>query len=224
MTTVAAPFAKRPSSRRTSPETATWTCAKGISCNSGKGYAALLRRTDSSPHTRAGSVPWVARSLDLTAESPHPIERIRAAFDDEGYWQYRLHAFGIGAPTLDELAVTATGTAVAMTMRFTADQLPGPVQKLRLGGIHVVQREQWTPVASGRARGDITVDALKTPIAGHGFVDLAAAGDGTHLSGTARVNVSVPLVGGAIAGFLAGQLANGILDIVRVTDSWLSST
>ncbi len=169
-------------------------------------------------------MPGVARSLDLTAESPHPIDRIRAAFDDEGYWQYRLHAFGIGAPTLDDLSVTSTGTTVAMTMRFTADQLPGPVQKLRLGGIQVVQREQWSVVDGGRARGDITVDALKTPIAGHGFVDLASAGDGTHLSGTAQVNVSVPLVGGAIAGFLAGQLANGILDIVRVTDAWLSRT
>jgi hypothetical protein len=41
------------------------------------------------------------------------------------------------------------------------------------------------------------------------------------LAGTATVKVNVPLIGGAIAKFVAGQLATGIVDIVRVTDSWL---
>jgi hypothetical protein len=59
-------------------------------------------------------------------------------------------------------------------------------------------------------------------MSGHGSVHLSAAGSGTHLAGTATVKVNVPLIGGPIATFIAGQLANGIVDIVRVTDTWLA--
>jgi hypothetical protein len=93
---------------------------------------------------------------------------------------------------------------------------------LRLASLHVVQREQWHAVESGTASGSIEIDALRTPMSGHGSVQMTAAESGTNLAGTATVKVSVPLIGGAIATFIAGQLANGIVDIVRVTDSWLS--
>jgi hypothetical protein len=53
-------------------------------------------------------------------------------------------------------------------------------------------------------------------------VILSPSDSGTQLTGTARVEVSVPLIGGKIAGFVAAQLANGIIDIVHITDSWLS--
>ena len=36
--------------------------------------------------------------------------------------------------------------------------------------------------------------------------------------------VNVPLIGGAIASFVAGLLATGIVDVVAVTDAWLSES
>lgn len=161
--------------------------------------------------------------MALTAESPHPLDRIRCAFDDAAYWRARLGAFEAGSPTLDSLVTDSSGqTSVQMTMRFGGDQLPDPIRRLRLASLEIVQREQWYAVDDGNVRGEIAIDALKTPISGHGSVLLTPADSGTQLAGTATVEVNVPLIGGPIATFVAGQLATGIGDIVRVTDSWLS--
>lgn len=163
------------------------------------------------------------RSLSLTAESPNTIDRIRSAFDDENYWQSRLTTFEDASPTLDSLTIDAAGTtSITMTMRFGGDQLPGPLQRLRLGSLQIVQRERWYALVDGTVRGEIAVDAPRTPISGDGSVSLSPRDYGTQLAGTARVEVGVPLIGGKIAGFIAGQLANGIVDIVRITDSWLA--
>lgn len=163
------------------------------------------------------------RSLSLTAESPNSIERIRSAFDDESYWQARLAAFEGASPTLDSLTTDAAGTtSVTMTMRFGGDQLPGPLQRLRLGSLQIIQRESWHALVDGNVRGEIAVDAPRTPMSGDGSVTLLGSGAGTELAGTARVDVNVPLIGGTIAAFIAAQLANGIVDIVHITDSWLS--
>ncbi|GLP75763.1 hypothetical protein TUM20983_28730 [Mycobacterium antarcticum] len=164
----------------------------------------------------------VPRSMDLTAESPHPLARIRFAFQSEVYWQDRLRAFEGASPTLDSLTTDSAGrTTVSMTMRFGGDQLPDPLRRLRLAGLDIVQRERWFADEDGGLRGEIGVDALRTPISGHGAVLLTAVPPGTRLAGTATVEVGVPLIGGTIARFITGLLANGIVDIVRITDAWL---
>ena len=163
------------------------------------------------------------RSLPLTAESPHPLERIKCAFEDPAYWTARLGTFEGGSPSLDALSTDESGrTSVTMTMRFGGDQLPDPIRRLRLASLEIVQREEWYPVVGGTVRGEITVDAPRTPMSGRGAVELTPAGPGTQLTGTATVRVNVPLIGGTIATFVVGQLANGIVDVVAVTDGWLS--
>jgi len=168
----------------------------------------------------------MSRSVPLTARSPHPLPAILSAFRDEDYWHSRLGAFEGGSPTLDALDTDSAGrTTVAMTMRFGGDQLPDPIRRLRLVSLEIVQRETWFPVDDGDgARGEITVHAPRTPMSGRGLVDLAPDGPGTRLVGTATVTVKVPLIGGTIATFVAGQLATGIVDVVTVTDAWLSES
>jgi uncharacterized protein DUF2505 len=165
----------------------------------------------------------VLRALPLTAQSPYPLASILTAFGDDRYWRHRLSAFEMGSPTLDALSTDSAGrTAVAMTMRFGGDQLPDPLRRLRLASLEIVQREEWYFADDGTVRGEITVDAPRTPMSGRGAVELTPEGPGTRLSGTATVKVNVPLIGGTIATFVAGQLANGIVDVVAVTDAWLS--
>jgi hypothetical protein len=160
--------------------------------------------------------------MALTAESPHSLDDVRRAFDAPAYWRSRLGAFEGGSPTLDSLDTDSSGTTtVVMTMRFGGDQLPDPIRRLRLASLVIVQREHWRSVDDGNVRGEIAIDALKTPISGTGSVLMAPAGTGTQLAGTATVKVNVPLIGGPIATFVVGQLATGIVDVVRVTDSWL---
>ncbi len=161
--------------------------------------------------------------MQVSADSPHSIDRIRSALENEDYWLARLVAFQAGSPTLDSLTIDSTGgTSVLMTMRFGGDQLPEPMRRLRLGPLEIVQRERWYGAERGNVRGEITVDAQGTPISGHCSIHLTPVDSGTHLTGTATVEVKVPLIGGTIAKFIAGQLANAIIDIVRVTDAWLA--
>ncbi|MEU0496339.1 DUF2505 domain-containing protein [Mycobacterium sp. NPDC006124] len=168
----------------------------------------------------------MSRSVPLTARSPHPLPSILAAFRDDRYWRSRLGAFEGGSPTLDALDTDSAGrTAVTMTMRFGGDQLPDPLRRLRLASLEVVQREVWHPADDGsHARGEITVHAPRTPMSGRGVVELQPEGPGTRLVGTATVKVNVPLIGGTIASFVAGLLATGIVDVVAVTDAWLSES
>lgn len=163
------------------------------------------------------------RSIDLTAHSTQSVQRIHSAFCNEAYWRARLSAFDVGSPVLESLTTDSAGeTFVSMSTRFSGDELPDPIARLRLPSLELVQRERWSLVEGGTLRGEITVDAPRTPISGMGSVDLTPAGSGTRLAGTATVKVNVPLIGGPISRFIAGLLARGILDIVRVTDSWLA--
>jgi hypothetical protein len=165
----------------------------------------------------------VPRSVDLSAQSPHPITDIQWAFGTADYWRSRLAHYDIGAPTLDSLTTDEDGTTtVEISMRFGGDQLPAVVRSLRLGALRVIQRERWRPVDGGLS-GDVTIAALRTPISGRGRVELAPTGQGTQLAGSAAAEVKVPLFGGPIAGFFNAQIAAGVLDIVRITDEWLAT-
>lgn len=151
------------------------------------------------------------------------MHRIREAFEDEAYWRARLGAFDVGGPTLDYLTTdVGGGTSVSMTMRFGREQLPPVMQRLRLPSLEVVQRERWFAIGEDEMRGDITVDARRTPISGTGTVSVAPQGGGSRLDGSASVEVNVPIIGGPIRTFVQGLLTQGILDIVRVTDAWLA--
>lgn len=164
----------------------------------------------------------MTRTVHLTAASPHPVGALRSAFADREYWRARLELYSAGAPALDTLSTAADGTTtVEITMRFGGEQLPAMLRPLRLGSLRIVQRERWEPASEG-LRGAVDVVAPRTPISGRGEVQLTEDGSGgTRLAGTAIVEVRVPLIGGPIAAFLADMLADGIRDIVRVTDHWL---
>lgn len=163
----------------------------------------------------------MSRTVHLTASSPHPVGGLRSAFADREYWRARLELYAAGAPRLDTLSTATDGTTtVEITMRFGGEQLPAVLRPLRLGSLRIVQREQWQPVDGG-LRGAVEVSAPRTPISGRGDVRLTGDGAGTRLDGTGIVDVRVPLIGGPIAAFLADLLADGIRDIVGVTDQWL---
>lgn len=163
------------------------------------------------------------RTFQLTLESPHPADLVLGAFRDEKYWRARLAAFDDTRPTLDAITTDADGvTSVAMTLRFGVEQLPAPLNRLHHGTLRVGHLESWWADDTGGAHGRITVEAPGTPMSGHGELSLTPHADGSRLTGTGTVDVRFPVVGGAIAGVIAGQLANGIRDIHRFTDAWLA--
>lgn len=163
------------------------------------------------------------RSFDLTADSPNTAERIHATFADETYWRARIVRFNDGGPTLDSLTTAADGTTtVTMTLHFGVQQLPPPMNRLPGGRLRIVQVESWRAAEHGIVRGTITVDAPGAPVSGHGELSVTPVTGGSRLAGRGTVDVRVPVLGGAIAGVVASQLASGIRDIHAFTDAWIA--
>ena len=163
------------------------------------------------------------RSFDLVAESPTPAPRILSTFRDETYWRARLAAFGDGRPTLDSLTTaTDSTTTVTMTLRFGVEQLPPPVNRLHRGTLRVVHTESWQARDDGILHGRVVVDAPGTPMSGHGELSVTPTANGSRLAGRGTVDVRLPVIGGMVAGFVAGQLASGIRDIQEFTDVWIA--
>lgn len=149
-------------------------------------------------------------------------ERIHEAFRDETYWRARLLKFNDGGPTLDSLTIGADGvTTVTMTLHFGVQQLPPPMNRLQRGSLQIVQVESWHVADDGIVHGRIVVEAPGAPVSGDGELTVTPTASGSQLVGRGTVDVRVPVIGGTIAGIVAGQLASGIRDIHDFTDAWI---
>jgi hypothetical protein len=162
------------------------------------------------------------RSFEVASESQASVDQVHSAFCDRNYWLARLAAFG-GSTTLDSLVVDSGGlVTVSTTQDLRYDALPGIVSKLCSGDLRVVRNETWSAISSRRISGDITVEAIGAPGSGRGAALLAPTSGGCRLELTAIVEFNVPLVGGKIESYLAGQLAAGISEILHFTTQWIT--
>lgn len=161
------------------------------------------------------------RSFDVSFESPATVEEVQATFGNRGYWLDRLAAFG-GAKSLDALNLDSRGTVtiiVSEDLRHGA--LPGILAKLYRGDLKIRSAEIWSPAGDGRVLGEIDVAVIGAPGSGAGTAVLETSGNGSQLSLSATVEFNVPLVGGRIESYIAGQFADGFADIHRFTDKWI---
>jgi len=171
----------------------------------------------------SGSLPAMPRSFDLSAESPASVEQVHSAFSDEDYWRARLAAFYTGTATLESLIVDADGTViVATTLSHFLGRLPKLATPWGRGDLAMVHNETWSQIGGGRVRGEVSVAAPGAPLSALGAALLAPVRNGSRLKYTATVQVKVPLVGGKIESFMAGQLAEGITAIQRFTTAWIA--
>jgi hypothetical protein len=164
----------------------------------------------------------VPLSFDASFESPASVEQVHSAFSDEDYWLARIAAFG-GSITLDSLIVDSDGTVIVNTTQdLRHGGLPGMLAKVYRGDLNILRNETWRPIGGRRVSGEISVAAVGAPGSGRGAALLAPLGNGSRLIFTATVEFKVPLVGGKIESYIAGQLADGISEIQRFTTMWIT--
>jgi hypothetical protein len=160
------------------------------------------------------------RAFDLRAESSSSVEQFRSAFGDEAYWRARLAAMDNGQ--LDSLDVDGDGAVnVRTTFKLLRAGLPKVVSQLRLGDLQMVHDETWSRIDGGRVRGEVNVEVSGFPLSARGAGSLAEITAGTQLTYTATVSVKVPLIGGAIEGFIGSQLSSWIREISAFTTEWI---
>lgn len=163
------------------------------------------------------------RSFEVSFESPATVEQVHAAFSDENYWLARLANVGGGGMKLDSLTVDSDGTATVATRQdLRHDGLPAIVAALYRRDLNIVSNEKWRPIGSRKVSGEISVAAVGAPGSGRGTAMLEPRGSGSQLKLSATVEFKVPLVGGKIESYVAGQFAEGLADIQCFTTEWIA--
>jgi hypothetical protein len=162
------------------------------------------------------------RSVEASFEAAVAVERVQSAFGDRDYWLGRIAAFDADI-TLDSFLRDPEGVVtVTTTQDLRHEALPGPLAKAYPGDLSLRRCETWTPIEDRKVAGDIKVAATGVPLSGSGTALLSTSGEGSRLTFAGSVRFSLPLVGGRIESYLAGQLVEGIAEILKFTTSWIA--
>jgi hypothetical protein len=163
------------------------------------------------------------RSFDLSADYRYTVEQVHLAFSDEHYWLARLNDSGADAVTLDSMTVNADGgVEIATTQALRPDRLPALVTQFHRGELRIVRNEKWSPVRGGEASAVFSGAVPGAPVSVRGRAALEPTPSGSRLVFNATVEVSVPMVGGKIEGFIGSQLAELVIAEQRFTTVWLT--
>jgi len=164
----------------------------------------------------------MARSFDVSVDSPVSVDQVHAAISGEDYWLARL-AISNGSTTLESLSVDDDRTVrVATTQDLGRDMLPGIVAKFYRRDLKVRHTEMWTPLGDNQLRGEISVAVSGAPGSGSGNALVAPTETGSLLTCSGTVEFKVPLVGGTIESFLAREFAQGVPNIQDFTAKWVA--
>ncbi len=165
----------------------------------------------------------MARSIDVSVDSPAGVEQVLSAFGDEDYWRARLAVFDNGNPRLDSLSVDADGTVtVVVAQSLVRERLPALVARLHNGDLTMLRKEKWSRMSGGQVRGEFGVEVPWVPVSADGEALLTPVPSGSRLSYTTSVEVNVPFVGGRIESAVAAQLADAIPEVQRFTSEWIA--
>jgi hypothetical protein len=163
----------------------------------------------------------MARSFDVSVDSPVSVDQVHTAISGEDYWLARLATLN-GSTTLEWLVVDDDQTVrVATSQDVGRDLLPGIVAKFYGRELKVRHTETWRPT-DGQLCGEISVAVSGAPGSGSGAASVAPTQNGSRLTLTGTVEFKVPLVGGTIERFIAREFAQGIPNIQDFTAKWVA--
>lgn len=161
------------------------------------------------------------RPFDVSTPSPATVDQVHAAFADEDYWRARLLEYGGGTIALDRLDVDAQGTILVKTIQdMRNDTLPSLIAKAIPSDLKVFRAETWRFDGDGLSA-DVVIHATGAPISGTGTAGLSPIADGSLLRFSGTVQVRVPLIGGQIEKYIAGQIVQEIPGVQRFTTQWI---
>ncbi len=161
------------------------------------------------------------RPFDVSTPSTATVDQVHAAFADEDYWHARLLEYGRGTIALDRLDVDAQGTILVKTIQdMRNDTLPSLIAKAIPSDLKVFREETWRVVGAG-LHADVAIHATGAPISGAGTAGLSPIADGSVLRFSGTVQVRVPLIGGQIEKYIAGQIVQEIPGVQRFTTQWI---
>lgn len=163
--------------------------------------------------------------MELTARHTFdaPIDRVWAMFSDPASHVAKFES--MGHREIQVLTEERSDDALRLVVQRVIDaELPGFAKKVLKPSNTVVSDDRWHREADGSCSGEFTVDTKGAPVKGWGTTRLTPAGDGrTDYEVTANVEVKVPLVGGRIADWSRGEIAQQFDAEFAAGDAWLAA-
>ncbi|MGD9701763.1 MAG: DUF2505 domain-containing protein [Acidimicrobiia bacterium] len=159
--------------------------------------------------------------FDVTHTYQRPAEVVFAVLTDFDCVCEKYEALGHRHVELIARDEDADGGVTLVTRRVVPLELPGFAKKVLSPSQSVTQTDVWSAAdEKGVRTGTFDVVGKGTPVRVHGSMRLAPNGKrGCTNATTASIECKVPLIGGKIAGFVAGDTKRAI----DHEQAWISS-
>lgn len=150
--------------------------------------------------------------LSATHTYQHPVEAVFDALTDFEAMKAKYEALGQSDVELVRRDEADDGSVTVVTRRVVPLDLPGFAKKVLSPRQSVTQTDEWTaPDATGARDGTFTVEAKGSPVTIRGTLRLVPTGarsctNTTHVT----IECKVPLIGGKIAEFVAGDTRKAV--------------
>ncbi len=150
------------------------------------------------------------------------VERVHAAKRTPEFWQRKYEA--LGQRQVEVLECAEQGALFRIrTRREVPVNVPSFAKKIIAPFNSLIQTDEWAPADGDQRQGSWTVEVIDRPIALRGIMRLVPRGpDSCHELIRGEVEVSVRLVGGMVARFLAGDTERGLAEEHRFTQQYLA--
>jgi hypothetical protein len=154
---------------------------------------------------------------DFTVDHPYDIDApgLFAVLTDADYLVAKFEATGF-----TEVEIITAGPTKVELKRTTEPPLPGFAKKVLGGKQHIHEIQLWTDGQSPHAT--FTGDSIGTPVKIKGTVTVKPDGATSVLQIRGEVSVGVPLIGGKIADFVAGEAKKALDREYVFTKAWLA--
>ena len=154
---------------------------------------------------------------DFSVDHPYDVDAatLFATLTSAAYLEAKFAATGF-----TDVQVIAAGPAKVELKRTTEPPLPGFAKKVLGGKQNIHEVQDWTEGASPHA--SFRADSAGTPVKISGTLTVEPTGSTSMLRIRGTIDVSVPLIGGRIGGFVAGEAVRSLEREYAFTQTWLA--
>jgi hypothetical protein len=149
-----------------------------------------------------------------------PPRQVLDVLTDAEFLRARGERFGAPAPSTVERA--ATGAIVTTPRQIPLGEVPSAFRRY-VGDGQLLQTDTFNEVSDERVGGIWVTDAGSAPVTMQGTHSITAAGGGSRYVVTADVKVSVPFVGGMLAGEVTKFLGKLVRKEQEFLAEWLAA-
>ncbi|MBL1075635.1 DUF2505 domain-containing protein [Nocardia sp. 2] len=164
----------------------------------------------------------MSRKFSFTVQYSVPVEDLHRALTNDEMWQARFK--DAATATLDLSHPDGPGTArIHMTEKAPEDKIPGIVKKVLKSDLMLERTDTWGALDGEIAKGTFIGKSGGITTAMEGTFELRPTAEGSEIEAAGTVDVSVPLVGGAIEPLVENLLQKTMNSERKSVEEWFAS-